>query len=228
MIRTPARIGLSLAGIGLLAACTSSTPGPRVVTVTRSPSRPTTPPAPPSSSTPATSASTSPTPTAAPTLTKLSGTCDTLLPDSAVENALGRSLPAGNDAFVVGTPEADIGRVGYLNCRYGVTGAGAAATPALEIGISLYHTAAQAMARITATTDDYDAHGASATDTTVNGLPATLLSGGTGTGYDVPLLVIAYGQRTVAVSVTSKIASGDKAASDATALAALALERTAG
>ena len=228
MIRMPARIGLGLACVGLLAACTSSTPGTRFVTVTRTPSGSTTPAAPPSSSTPAAPTSSSAVPTAPPTLTKLVGTCDTLLPDSAVENALGSSLPAGNDAFVVGTPEADIGRVGYLNCRYGVTGSGAAASPALEIGISLYHTAAQADARISATTDDYEAHGATADDTTVNGRPATVLSGGTGAGYDVPLLVVAYGQRTVAVSVTSKIATGDKATSDATALAALALERTAG
>ena len=225
MIRTPVRIGIGLTCLGVLAACTSSKPT-RVVTVTRTPSRPAPVVTSSASSSVAPSTSSTPAPTAAPTLTKLSGTCDTLLPDSEVEQAIGGPLPSGTDAFVVGTPDPTIHRVAYLNCRYGVTGKGAAATPAIEVGISLYGTAAQAAARISATVADYDAHGATATDTTVNGQQATLLAGGAGAGYDVPLLVVAYGQRTVAVSVGSQVATGTKATDDATALAKLALERS--
>jgi hypothetical protein len=161
-------------------------------------------------------------------LTKLSGTCDTLLPDADVEDALGGPLPTGADSFVVGVPERSIGRVAYVNCRYGLTGRGAAAMPAVEIGISLYGTAAQAAARISATADDYATHGATRRDTTAAGHPATLLTGGSGVGYDVTLLVVAFGQRTVAVSIGSALATGTKATHDATALAALALRRTAG
>jgi hypothetical protein len=142
--------------------------------------------------------------------------------------ALGGSLPNGTDAFVVGKAEPTIGRIGYLNCRYGVTGRGAAARPAIEVGISLYRTAAQAAARIPATVDDYSAHGATASDVTVTGLPAQLLTGGTGDGYDVPLLVVASGQRTVAVSVDSTVATGSKAKADAIAITRLALDRTSG
>lgn len=145
-----------------------------------------------------------------------------------MSEAIGGASLAGTTAFVVGQPEPDIGRVAYLNCRYGVTGTGTAATPKIEIGISLYDSAAHATARITATVDDYTAHGATATDTTVDSLTATMLTGGVGAGYDVPLLVVASGQRTVAVSVASSVATGDKAVSDATALANLALHRTGG
>jgi hypothetical protein len=226
VIRTPVRIGTGLVCLALLAACTSAKPT-RFVTVTHTPSRPqTSVSSPPSTSAPAPSSTAAPTPSATPTLSRLRGTCDTLLPDSDVEQALGGPLPGGTDAFVVGAPDPVIHRVGYLNCRYGVTGRGAAATPAIEIGISLYRTAAQAAARITATVDDYDAHGAAAIDATVNGRPATILSGGAGAGYDVPLLVVAFGQRTVAVSIGSVVATGSKASTDAEALAGLALDRS--
>ena len=61
----------------------------------------------------------------------------------------------------------------------------------------------------------------------MNRLPGKMLTGGVGVGYDVPLLVVASGQRTVAVSVARTVAAGAKAVSDATAVAALALKRTA-
>jgi hypothetical protein len=160
-------------------------------------------------------------------MTKLRGTCDTLLPDFSVFDAIGVATLPGSDAYVVGEPERSIHRLAYLNCRYGVTGSGSAAKPAVEIGISLYANAADAASRVTATAEDYDAHGASSSDVTVNRLPGKMLTGGVGDGYDVPLLVVASGQRTVAVSVARSVAAGAKAVSDATAVAGLALKRTA-
>jgi hypothetical protein len=160
-------------------------------------------------------------------MTQFEGTCDSMLPDSAVYDALGIDSLPGEHAFVVGKPESSINRLAYLNCRYGVTGKGSAATPAIEIGVSLYATENDAASRITATVDDYSAHGASTSDTTVDGLPATMLTGGVGDGYDVPTLVVASGQRTVAVSIASSVATGAKAVDDATKAAALALKQSA-
>jgi hypothetical protein len=161
-------------------------------------------------------------------LTKLDGTCDTLLPDYSISQAVGGDQLAGTEAFVVGKPDPAIARLGYLNCRYGLTGAGAAATAKIEIGISLYATPAKAAARLSATVDDYTAHGATGAPATVDGRRATMLTGGAGPDYDVPLLVVAAGQRTVAVNVAPGVATGAKATADATALATLALHRTGG
>lgn len=202
-----------------LAACTSSKPA-RVVTVTASPSaaQPGTP-----SATPSTPSTPVPTTSA---MTRFKGSCDTLLPDPSVDDAIGVASLPGTDAFVVGKAESDIHRLAYLNCRYGVTGKGSAAKPAIEIGVSLYATAHDAATRITATVDDYTAHGASASDEKVGALAASLLTGGVGDGYNVPTLVVASGQRTVAVSVAGSVATGAKATTDATSLAALTLRRT--
>jgi hypothetical protein len=202
----------------LLAACSSGKPT-RVVTITTTPTTP---------AGAGTGSVTSKPSHPVTRRTKLSGTCESLLPDYTVTQALGRGPISGTDAFVVGKPEPDIGRIGYLNCRYGVTGKGASATPKIEIGISLYATPAKAAVRIPATVDDYTAHGATATDTTVGGHPAKLVTGGAGAGYDVPLLVVASGQRTVAVSISTAVATGAAVAGDARKLAALALRRTGG
>jgi hypothetical protein len=157
----------------------------------------------------------------------LPGNCTSSLPVSAVENAIGRDVP-GNTSFVVGAAEADIGRLSYLNCRYGLPGGAAAqtATPAVEIGVSLYRSAAVAAKRIPATVDDFENHGAGESPTTVGALPATVLTGGEGDGYDVPTLVLASGQRTVAVSIVPR--SGADVTHELVAVAALALKHTAG
>jgi hypothetical protein len=129
----------------------------------------------------------------------------------------------GRTAFVVGTPDASIHRVSYINCQYGLAGEGA--TPAVEIQVSLYGTAEQAAARIGPTVSDYKQNGATATRTNADGIPAFLLTGGTGAGYDSATVVLAFGQRTVAVSVSNEIPA-DKQAEDLTKLAALAVRRT--
>jgi hypothetical protein len=99
--------------------------------------------------------------------------------------------------------------------------------PSIEIGVSLYTTAAQAQRRLTATIDDYVSHGATRSATAVAGHPAVLLVGATDPGYNVPLLVLAFGQRTVAVSLSERVAAAARNRAMA-ALAALALDRTAG
>jgi hypothetical protein len=151
-----------------------------------------------------------------------------LLPLSAVEQAISITV-SGRTAFVVGVPEKNIHRLAYLNCRYGVpiVPRGTAAVPSVEIGVSLYATADQAQRRVTATIDDYVSHGARRSATAVDGHPAVLLVGATDPGYNVPLLVVALGQRTAAVSLSERVpvAARNRAL---TALAALALDRTAG
>lgn len=156
------------------------------------------------------------------TLTTLPGTCEDMLPLPVIDNALNREVP-GRTAFVVGVAEADIHRLGYVNCRYGLTSAQSA--PAIEIGISLYRTAADAAARIPATVDDFLAHGSTDADTTVGGVPAHLLTGGSGAGYG-PTVVLASGQRTLAVTLAAGASHDPRG--DLATLAALALQRSAG
>jgi hypothetical protein len=162
-------------------------------------------------------------------VTRLAGTCDTLLPLSAVESAIGR-LPPGKTEYIVGVADKDIGRLAYLNCRYSIpaVSAGTPATPGIEIGISLYRSASQAQQRLAGTITDYVGHGANRSSLTISGHDASLLLDATSRGYDIPLLVVASGQRTVAVSMVSTIAPGVSRSRVMTTLAALALARTGG
>jgi hypothetical protein len=164
-----------------------------------------------------------PTSPATTPMTTLVGTCDSLLPLPDVEDALGRPIN-GKTAFVVGVPEKSIGRLAYLNCRYGLNGA----TPQVEIGVSLYGSAIQATRRLSDTVGDYRSNGATRTPVTVAGDSGALLVGGTAPNYSVPLLVVTAGQRTVAVSVGAELTSDADRQSRMSALAALALRRTAG
>lgn len=221
-----------VAALVLVAGCSSHEPG-KVVTVTVAP--PATSSTAPSGGPGLTSTSAGASPSVSPSVsasgpapqTKLPGTCDSLLPDYTVGAAVGKAAFPGKDAFVVGVPDTGIHRLAYLNCQYGVTGSAAAPARQLEIGVSLYSTAADAAQRISATVDDYTNHGAQSQDVKVADLPATLLTGGIGDGYSDPLLVVAAGQRTVAVTVTKAVAVGDKAATDASKLAALVITKTA-
>jgi hypothetical protein len=212
------RLAVAVGGALLITACSSGHPGSaRTKTVTVPAPTPTV----------RTTTSTTPSPTPRPQ-TSLGGPCDALLPLFTVEQTISRDV-AGQTAFVVGVPDKTIHRLAYLNCRYGIPeGAqGAAAVPAIEIGVSLYSTAGYAQRRLTATIDDYEAHGADRLTRRVAGHPAVLLTGSTQAGYDAPLLVLAYGQRTVAVNIAEPMPAParDRAM---VALAALALDRTAG
>ncbi|HEY2296865.1 MAG TPA: hypothetical protein VGH43_03990 [Jatrophihabitans sp.] len=150
---------------------------------------------------------------------KLPGTCDDLLSVGTIVDALGHDI-GGKTAFVVGLPDATTGRISYLNCRYAV-GPGAP-TGRIEIGVSLYRTAAKAAARIGPTISDYVAHGARSTAASVDGRPARLLLGGAGADY-APTVVLADGQRTIVVTVHG---STDPSA-ELTRLALVADHRTA-
>lgn len=216
---------------GFLAGCSVEREG-STVTVTVPPSTAPTP----TGSTPATSSTAAA--VSSPTATTIPGTCASLLSEYYVEQALGNARLGGTTAFVVGVPDATIGRLATINCRYGVTGTGAAARSKVEIGVSLYRTAAQAQARVTATTTDYTGRGATATPATVPAagtapaVDATYLSGASGTGYTQPLLVLADDRRTVAVSIDPAAIGSPPAAQTAQqaalAVARVALTRTAG
>lgn len=162
-------------------------------------------------------------PTAKAATPSLGGRCEDLLPTGRVNIALHRVV-SGRTAFILGVPEADIGRLTYLNCRYGVPTAvkgKPAADPLVEVGISLYKSPAQAARRVEGTVDDYRSHGAREARTKVGQYRATVLS-----GYGSPTLVVAAGVRSIAVTVDARLipkspatglASLAKAALDATA-----------
>jgi hypothetical protein len=153
----------------------------------------------------------------------LGGRCEDLLPVSVVNIALRRVI-VGRTAFVLGVPEPQIGRLIYLNCRYGLSApvkGKSAPVPQVEIGLSLYSSPAQASRRLQGTIDDYLSHGASDKGVRVGQVSGTVL-----TGYGLPTLVAAAGPRTVAVTVspklvargsTAELASLAKAALDASA-----------
>lgn len=185
-----------------------------IVTVTVTPSST---PVPTTSAPASTSA-----PTRAVHMTRLPGTCTDLLPTGGLINALGHPIP-DTTSFIVGIAEPDIGRLQSLDCRYGLTDGGRSAD--IEIGIGLYATPARAAARIAPTVADFAAHGATSTAATVGGVPATLLRGGSGAGYE-PTLVLATGQRTVAVTMRPNAFPADSLTKDLTTLAQLAVTQT--
>ncbi|MGI8761973.1 MAG: hypothetical protein ACR2LF_11915 [Jatrophihabitantaceae bacterium] len=223
-MRAPNRrlAAIALASTALIAGC-STNHGPRAEKTVYVDAPPTA-----SSSSPGSTSARPSTSASVPTMTKLPGTCDDLLPLSSIDTALGGPV-AGRTAFVVGVAEKDIGRISYLNCRYGLPGgATTAPTPRVEIGVSLYQTAALAAQRIPATVAAYLANGATQAPASVDGKPATILTGGVGTGYNAPTIVAVSGQRTIAVSLAADLAQGAEAAKRLTALAALAMKQTGG
>ncbi len=130
----------------------------------------------------------------------------------------------GKTNFVVGVAEPDIGRLAYLNCRYGIPAAvkgKPAPTAQVEIGVSLYDSVAQAARRLQGTIVNYLSNGASRADTVAGTYPVTVL-----TGYGDPTVVGALGQRTVAISVRSTLFLGSPTGG-LTALAKAVLDATA-
>lgn len=175
------------------------------------------------SSAPATS--TTPTPKPTPKVpTSFDGTCDTLLPASSINIAVGRPV-IGKTAFIVGVAEADIGRTAYLNCRYGVSTATVAKkkveTTLVEVGLSLYKTPAQAAARVQNTVESYLNSGAIQQKTNVGSSVGTLL-----VGNGNPTLVVSSGIRTVAVTMSAKVVGLAKTQVATAAVAAAALAAT--
>ena len=181
-----------------------------------------------SASTSATSsspASSSPAPTAtAKAEPSLGGRCEDLLPVGTVNVALRRTV-IGRTAFVLGVAEPDIGRLTYLNCRYGLSApvkGKPAPAPQVEIGISLYDSAGQAARRVQATVENYRINGAGDRPARVGSLQGVMLS-----GYGLPTLVVAAGPRTVAVTVTPKLLTPGSTA-ELASLAKAVLDATAG
>jgi hypothetical protein len=215
-------IGMLL--VAALAACTKApaSSSTRTVTITASGAAS-------GSSSASASASPSPSPTQPATpMTKFSGTCYSLLTLYDVQRTAGYPI-GGKTAFVVGVPDKTLGRLTYLNCRYGLpaTPPGGSATPQIEINVALYGTAADAAKRAASTVSDYVANGATPAQVTIADNPGTILIGGTGAGYSVPLLVASSGQRTVAVSLNKGGLPSTRRTQILSDLGALALTNTA-
>lgn len=171
------------------------------------------------------SSSASATPTPSPTgPASLGGRCEDLLPVSAVDDALARPV-IGQTAFILGIAEPNIGRLTYLNCRYGLAAkvkGKPAPVPLVEIGVSLYSSAAQATRRVQGTVEDYRTHGATQQNAAVGPNPAIILL-----GYGAPTILASAGPRTVAITVAAKLITSAPT-SALVALAKLALDATAG
>jgi hypothetical protein len=182
----------------VLAGCSKAQPKDITASQSRSTS------AAPTTSSPAPSRSASARPS--PTRTKpasFNGTCDDLLPLSLISDALQRPV-IGQTAFIVGVAEPNIGRLAYLNCRYGVATTsvkGKKVTDTkVELGVSLYKSNQQANSRVRGTIEDYRAHGASETAAALG-----QFSGATLVGYGKPTLVVAAGPRTVAITASASL-----------------------
>jgi hypothetical protein len=209
--------------VAALAACTKAPASSSTHTVTITASGPTS-----GSSASSSSASSATSSQPATPMTKFSGNCYALLTLYDVQRAAGYTI-GGKTAFIVGVPDKTLGRLSYLNCRYGLPAAapGRSATPQIEINVALYSTPAQAAKRAASTVSDYVANGATATQVTIGDVPGTILTGGLGAGYSVPLLVTSSGQRTVAVSLNKSGLSAARRTQILSNIGALAVTNTA-
>lgn len=165
-----------------------------------------TPAAAPTSTSPASAASGSPSGSASSPAADLPTGCDSMLPFTDLDRALGRPL-FGQTVFTKGVAQPSIGRTGRVTCGYGVARNGKGVAP-VEVGVSTYTDVESATRRVQATISQLRSIGASQADATVSGLPATVL--GTGTSFTV---VLAQGSRTIAVTLQRALrGSPDRAA----------------
>jgi hypothetical protein len=144
------------------------------------------------------SLSASPTPSESP----IAGECGSVLPISALEQVMGVPV-IGKTSYIVGTPEPDIDRISYLNCRYGLADPVAGQpdpVAQVEVGVSAYGSPASAAARVQGTVEAYRGQGA--TQSTV---PVGTASGTVLIGSGEPTLVVASGNKTVAVTVIAAL-----------------------
>ena len=153
----------------------------------------------------ATSAAATPSASATP---ELPDGCESLLPFTDLDQALGRPL-FGQTRAIAGQAQPSIGRTGRLTCHYGLpeTGRG---TPPVEVGVSTYVDAASAQDRVGATVAAIRTGGgaSSQASVTVAGLPATVI--GNRSSFTA---VLAKGDRTVVVTVQRAVrGQPDKAA----------------
>lgn len=145
----------------------------------------------------------SPTPAAAPIV----GECGSVLPISALEQVMGVPV-IGMTAFIVGTPEPDIDRISYLNCRYGLADPVAGQpdpVAQVEVGVSAYGSPASAAQRVQGTVEAYRGQGAAQSTVAVGTASGTVLI-----GSGEPTLVVASGNKTVAVTVLAALLPADK------------------
>ncbi len=149
------------------------------------------------------SLSASPSPSASP----IAGECASVLPISALEQAMGFPV-IGRTEFIVGTAEPSIDRISYLNCRYGLADpveGQPAPVPQVEVGISAYGSPASAADRVQGTIDAYRGAGATQSPVPVGALTGTVLI-----GSGEPTLVVASGNRTVAVTVVAALLPAER------------------
>lgn len=200
MIRRARTLALVTATACALTACAHrSVPGRTVyktVVVTPSAQAPSTSPvAQQSSSTPTPTPKPKPKPVE-PAIKALPGVCKTLLPVDSIDKVMGEKL-RGAVIYNHGGASADISRMSYIDCKYGMVHGKAAA---VEIRVSLYRTVVAATSRISATIQDFELHGALASTTSMGGHPATMLLGANMLTYG-PTLVKVAKQRTIAVTL---------------------------
>jgi hypothetical protein len=143
-----------------------------------------------------------------------------VLPIGAVDSAVGVPI-VGKTAFVVNKPDATVGQVERINCQYGIAAlkAGSKLTDTkVEVSISLYSTDQQATDRVASTESAWRDQGAVPHGVSVVGHSATIL-----TGYGKPLLVLAAGPRTVAVTISATVLPAAKLDAALAGVAAKAL-----
>lgn len=157
------------------------------------------------SAAPSSSGPESSTPTATPT-PSLPGGCDSVLPFTDLDQALGRPL-FGSSRYVLGVAEKSIGRTGRVTCQYGLAPNAKGAAP-IEVGMSTYKDAASATDRVEATIAALRSGATSQAPATVAGQPATVI--GSKTAFTA---VLAQDDRTLAVTVQRSLKGHpDKAA----------------
>ncbi len=120
--------------------------------------------------------------------------CDSMLPFTDLDQALGRPL-FGRTVFTEGVAQPSIGRLGRVTCGFGLPANGRGVPP-VEVGVSTYKDVESATTRVETTISQLRSIGASQIQATVAGLPATALA--TGTSFTV---LLAQGSRTVVVTV---------------------------
>ncbi len=174
----------------------------------------------PKSSTPTTPPKPTPTttkPTAAPIVKvdPLKADCAIILDDTDVKKALGATIGTNTNRVRLGA--ADRGVTGAIRCLYGSKDNGK--TAPVRIRLTKYNTAAAAKAQVAVDVQAAQDAGATVSQTTVNGYPATLML------QDGGVIEMTYDTWTMSVAVSKGLASNAVLAKGLPVLAGQALTR---